>query len=306
MTRLGELLRKQGHFLLQNDSYALIYIAILALIPFAAWLSAAVVALVTLRKGWVAGLKGLVVGVVSLYIPSLVSDSWLMSFTNAVLAFLPCYLTAGVLRSTMSWRIAMAFIVLLVLCGINYVYWLAPELIQEQYQFVVAVLKQWQNSDLVSNQDAINAVNPMIVTYYVIGVQAISIALSAIVSLMLARSVQSSLFYPGGYRQEMLDFRASGWGVILLALAAIGAYQSVSLAISCLPILVMYYAGAGISISFNILAKGKKGIGIVFLLLIPLIIVPLVMLPIYVMLGALDSLFNFRLYLSAKKGGKTE
>lgn len=69
MLRLGELLRKQGHFLLENDHYALLYIAILALIPFATWLSVAIVALITLRKGWVSGLKGLMIGSASFLSP---------------------------------------------------------------------------------------------------------------------------------------------------------------------------------------------------------------------------------------------
>lgn len=38
------------------------------------------------------------------------------------------------------------------------------------------------------------------------------------------------------------------------------------------------------------------------LLLIPLILLPFVIIPIYVVLGALDSLFNFRLRLPVKTG----
>ncbi|KTC86682.1 hypothetical protein [Legionella brunensis] len=307
MTRLGELLRKQGHFLLENDLHALVYIAILALIPFAAWLSVAVVALITLRKGWGAGFKGVVVGVVSMLLLSLLSSSWSASFMEAVIAFLPCYLTAGILRETMSWRIAVAFIVLQALTGIVLVHWLAPEFINQQYQLIQTVLKGLESDDavagLLSNQDV---VNPIVIANYIVGVQAVSIILSAVASLMLARSTQANLFYPGGYRQEMLGFRASPWGVIILLASAIGAYQHFPLAISCLPLLVVYYASAGISIGFNILTKGKKGIGTLFLLLLPLILLPFVMLPIYVLLGALDSLFNFRLYLLVKTGGKTD
>ncbi|OCH99134.1 hypothetical protein A8135_07715 [Legionella jamestowniensis] len=303
MTRFGELLRKQGRFLLENETYALAYIAILALVPFAAWLSAAIIALLTLRKGWMPGFKGVAVGVLALLLLSSLSSSWSLAFITAVMAFLPCYLAAGVLHSTTNWRFAVAFIVLQALIGILLIHWLAPEFINEQYQFIQAVLKQLERddviADLLSNQ---NTVNPIVIANYVMGIQAVSIVLSTIASLMLARSVQSGLFYPGGYRQEMLNFRASSLGVILLVIAVVAAYQENPLAISVLPVLVVYYAGAGISIGFNALYKGKKGMSRLILLLIPLILLPFVIIPIYVVLGALDSLFNFRLRLPVKTG----
>ncbi|ASQ45986.1 hypothetical protein [Legionella clemsonensis] len=303
MTRFGELLRKQGRFLLENETYALIYIAILALVPFAAWLSVAVIALITLRKGWGAGFKGLMAGVLTSLLLSSLSLSWSLAFITAVMAFLPCYLTAGVLHSTTSWRIAMSFIVLQALIGILLLHWFAPAFIAEQYQFIQAVLKQLKGDEVIA--DVLNtpgALNSAVIANYVIGIQAVSIILSAIASLMLARSVQSGLFYPGGYRQEMLEFRASASGVALLVIAVIGTYQEIPLAISALPVLAVYYAGAGISIGFNALNKGRRGIGRLVLLLIPLILLPFVIIPIYVILGALDSLFNFRLRLSVKTG----
>ncbi|WED44412.1 hypothetical protein [Legionella cardiaca] len=305
MTRLGELLRKQGRFLLENDAYALLYIAILALVPFAAWLSVAIVALITLRKGGNAGFIGVLVGMVSMTVSSIWSITWSASIINATLAFIPCYLTASVLRASASWRIAVGFIVLQALVVITLVHWLAPAFINEQYQFVQEVIKELEHEgaikDLLNNQDGFN---PVVIANYIVGIQAVSTVMSAIASLMLARSVQASLFYPGGFRQEMIGFRASTLGVILLVVAALGAYQYSPLGISCLPILVVYYVSAGISLSFNILTKGKKGIGAFLLLLLPLVILPFVMLPIYVVLGALDSLFNFRLHLPAKSGGK--
>ena len=86
-------------------------------------------------------------------------------------------------------------------------------------------------------------------------------------------------------------------------IAALGSYQSNSLAISCLPVLVTYFVWAGLSLSFNILAK-DKGIGTLLLLLIPLVLLPFVMLPVYIIFGALDSLFNLRLHLLSKSGEK--
>ncbi|KTD17141.1 hypothetical protein [Legionella jordanis] len=301
MLRLGELLRKQGHFLLENDHYALLYIAILALIPFATWLSVAIVALITLRKGWVSGLKGLMIGSASFLLLYLTSSPW-VGILNVITTFLPCFLMALALRGTMSWRFTMAFIVFMALIALALIHWLVPGWIEAQLHSIQALLKELDREGnmpgLLNNQDAFN---PIIIANYVVGIQVLSLVLSATVSLMLARSVQARLFYPDGFRQEMLQFRGSSWGVIALLIAAIGAYQQNLLAISCLPLLIVYYVSAGVSLGFNVLTKGK-GIGTLFLILLPLVILPFVMLPIYVILGALDSLFNFRSRLHTKAG----
>ncbi|WP_141650474.1 hypothetical protein [Legionella massiliensis] len=300
---------KQSRFLLENDNQALVYIAVLAVIPFVGWLSAAIVALITLRKGWYDGLKGMIAGSIALLVLSLMSMSFTAALLATVMAFLPCYLTAAVLHSTASWKIAGGLLVLMALLVIALVHWFAPDFITGQYQYIQAILKEIEREStdsaavsLLNNQ---NKLNEVIIANYLVGIQSVSIVLSTLTSLLVARSMQSRLFYPGGFKQEMLAFRASGFGVLLLVWAVIGAYQHYPLAISCLPVLVTYYVFAGLSISFNVLAK-DKGLSYLILLVVPLVILPFIMLPIYVILGALDSLFNFRLYFSAKSDEKRE
>ncbi|MBA2710279.1 MAG: DUF2232 domain-containing protein [Tatlockia sp.] len=304
MARLGEFLGKQGRFLLENDNQALIYCAILALIPFAGWLSAAVVALVTLRKGLIDGFKCLVAAFLVLLALSLMTMSFTAAFISAALAFLPCYLTAAVLHSTASWKVTVASIVFQALLLIVLIHWLAPEFITNQFQYIQTILKGFERefSDnpalaLASNQ---TKQQQTAIANYLLGVQATSIVISALASLMLARSVQSRIFYPGGFRQEMLGFQASSLGIVLLGIAVFGAYNHSLLAISCLPILVTYYVFAGLGLTFSL--TKTRGPGTFVLLFVPLIILPFVMLPIYVILGALDSLFNFRSYLSKTDG----
>lgn len=307
MSRLGDFLGKQGRFLLENDHVALVYIAILAVVPFAAWLSSAVIALITLRKGWSAGFKGLIVGVGIFSVLSLLSMPFLPALITSTIAFLPCYLTAGVLHSTASWKVAGFVLVLQVLVALVLLHWFAPELIMNQYQYIAKMLKEMakesSDSSLASLLNDQNALSQQIFANYFLGIQSVSIVLSSLISIGLARSVQSRIFYPGGFKQEMLSFRASGLGVILLVLAAVGAYKHDPLAISCLPILVMYYVAAGLSLGFSLFAK-ERGIGTFILLIVPLALLPFFMLPLYVAIGALDSLFNVRLYLSSKGDGK--
>ncbi|MFA5960698.1 MAG: DUF2232 domain-containing protein [Tatlockia sp.] len=307
MTRLGDWLTKQGHFLIENDRLSLVYIAVLALVPFTAWLSAAVVALITLRKGLADGLKGLVVAVVAYTALSSMSMAFPSALISAMVAFVPCYLTAAVLHTTASWRIAGAVLVLQTLLLIALIHGLVPEFIMKQYQYLQAVFQEMEKegsggalSGLLGKQDE---QAKQVMANYFIGIQSLTMLLSAVSSLLLARFVQSGMYYPGGFGQEMRAFRASSFGVVILLLTAFGAYQLNPFAISCLPVLVMYYVCAGLSLSYLILAK-NKGFGTLILLLIPLLFMPFVTVPVYTLLGALDSLFNFRLHLPTKTGGK--
>jgi hypothetical protein len=308
MARLGDFLDRQGRFLLENNQRALLCIAVFALIPVTAWLSAAIVALITLRKGWGDGFKGLMVAAIALLAMSLISTTKSAAVVMAIMVFfLPCYLTAAVLHSTRSWRVTGFFIVLQALVAVVLVHWLAPEVITNQYQHIKVILKELEKESydsslttLLNNQEVFNQV---VIANYLMGIQSVSVVLMGLTSLLLARSVQSRLFYPGGFRQEMLTFRASSAGVALLVIAAIGAYYQVPLAITCLPVLVIYYVCAGLSLNYNIFTKGS---GIISLLLLwaPLVLLPFIMVPVYAIFGVLDSLFNFRLHLPAKAGGQ--
>ncbi|MBA2656868.1 MAG: DUF2232 domain-containing protein [Tatlockia sp.] len=307
MTRLGSFLDKQGRFLIENDRQALIYIAVLALIPFTGWLAAAIIALITLRKGWQQGFKGFFVAFLALLILSLMTLPLNAALTNSALVFLPCFLTAAVLHSTASWKLAGGFIVLQVLLILVLIHWLAPEFIMNQIQYIQSAFQVYKKEgfdssaiDLLMNQSKPGL---KIIANYLIGIQSLILAISTLASLALARSVQSSIYYPGGFKQEMLEFRASAPGVFLLGLVALGAYKHNLIAISCLPILVTYYMFAGLSLTYRIFAHGK-GIGSLVLLIVPLLVLPFIMLPIYAIVGALDSLFNLRTHLSLKTDGK--
>ena len=56
MSKMHGSLQKQGKFLLENKQYAILYASLLAILPYTVWLSVAIIALITLRKGWRDGL----------------------------------------------------------------------------------------------------------------------------------------------------------------------------------------------------------------------------------------------------------
>jgi hypothetical protein len=178
-----------------------------------------------------------------------------------------------------------------------------PELMSQQLDALINLFqKVLPEGQVLKTVFTENTPNKKILADYLLGIQVLSIVISALSSLMLARYVQSILFYPEGFRKELLSFKAARIFVIGLLLTSIGAYYHYALAISCLPMLLVYVMAAGILVLFKLLSKKKDWLTMLFLF-VPLIIAPYVMLPIYVLFGSLDSWFNITGQLS-KTGDK--
>ncbi|WP_131783071.1 hypothetical protein [Legionella gresilensis] len=295
---MNTFLRNQGQYILKNEICAFFVAAILALIPLTTWLSLAVIALVTLRKGVVDGAKVFICGIIASYISYQFNTNLGHAFSMTIITFIIGFSAALILRLTANWKIVIFGILIAALIIISLVHGFLPNYANEQYVLLLAALKEVDpNHMLVQLLESQQRTNPNLIINSLLGIRVLSLVFSALGSLMLARGIQSLLFYPGGFREEMLAFRASRVGVLLLIVAAFGVYQSNPIAISCLPLLVVYLMFAGISLFFNIMAR-KRDLVTIFLLFVPLIIVPYIMLPIYVFFGSLDSLFNLRLHLS--------
>ena len=299
---MSSFLQKQGHYLLHNQLYASIIAATLAFIPFSGWLSLALIALVTLRKGSYNGLKILIVGIAAAVIAASRNDA--LPYENiAILAtFSIGYIAAILLRTAASWKVVVGIVLTISLLVMALIHWLAPEYILEQFHALLAMFRKIEPGGAVLRLlDGKHGASQEILANYLLGIQVFSIVFSALSSVMLARYIQSMLFYPGGFREEILAFRASRTGVFMLVISAVGVYQHYPVAISFLPILVVYLMAAGMSLFFKVMSR-KKDLFTILLLIAPLVVVPYVMLPVYVLFGSLDSLFNFRLRLLSKAG----
>ncbi len=296
-------LSQQGKKLLENSRHALLYAGILAVIPYTTFLSLAIISLVTLRKGWREGSLLLMPVMIMFLTSSMFLVPPKIAIFNTLLAFLPCYLAACVLGKTANWRsVAGVFFLFLLLTAVFFHVFL-PEFIAVQFQYLSASMGQL-NPDLLSKVLSSNSLNQIALANYLFGLQLVSLVISVIWPLTLARSVQSQLYYPGGYQQEMHSLRDNKVGLLMLVVLLLAVSQGKLIAMNMLPLVVMYFLCIGLSLGFHAFA-GKKIRGASLILILPLIFMPFIMIPAYVILGSLDSLFNLRLYLPTSAGKTT-
>lgn len=304
MMNVNGFISQQGKKLLENNRHAMLYAVLLAVIPYTTWLSLAVIALVTLRKGWREGAMLLMPVMTAFLACSLAAAPVKLAIINTLLAFLPCYLAACVLSMSASWRAVAGVFFLLLLISAMLFQVVMPEFITAQYQYLYAAMNELNPDVLPKALANIHGSNQLVLANYLFGLQLASLVLTAALPLTLARSVQSQLYYPGGYLQEMHSLRGNRIGFLLLVVMFIAASQGKLIAMNMLPLLVMYFLSAGLSLSFYAFA-GRKIRGASLILIAPLILVPFIMLPVYVILGSLDSLFNLRFYLPTVAGKTT-
>lgn len=304
MIHVNGFLGKQGKKILENNRYALLSAVFLVLFPYTTWASLAIIALVTLKKGWHDGALLLMPIATAYFGVLLIREPTIIAVINTFITFLPVYIAACVLGWSVSWRAVAGFFLLLAgLCAFVLQMTL-PDFITRQYQYLIVAIEQ-ARPDLLANvlKDTIQF-NALSLANYFFGFQLISVVVSALLPLAIARNVQSQLYNPDGFRQEMFTLRGNKIGLLLLCLLLIAANQQQLVAMNLLPLMVFYFLLAGLSLSFQLLAE-KKIRGRFLLLVAPLIVLPFVMLPVYVMIGSLDSLFNLRLYLPSNAGKTT-
>lgn len=305
MTRISGFIRNQGQLILQSERYAMLHAIILALLPYTTWLSVAVVALVTLRKGWRASYKVLGVAMLAQLTVLLTSMSTTIAVANTILTFIPCFLAACALRWSAGWRAVAGVFFFQAIIAVILLQIFMPDFIMQEYLFIQAALHEMQSDNaLLTLINEKTSLNPMILASYLLGLQVVGVVFSACLSLMFARSVQSQLFYPGGFRQEMLTFRGDKVGLFLLVVLFVAARQENAIAMSLLPIFMLYFLLAGFSLSYQVLSK-KRPLSSLIFLTVALVLMPFIMLPVYVIFGSLDSLFNLRLYLPSDAGKTT-
>ena len=298
MMRVGEFIIKQSNSLLENKQHAILYAVALSIMPFASWISVAIIILVTLRKGAQVGFEVMLPALVVHSVPLMMLVPLDSALINAFITYIPCYLVAVTLRQTSSWQAVFGVFFLQALIGALLIKFLAPDFAMEQLIQLKKILGQYSEySELGSNGNGgISSVN---LAQLFLGIQILSVVVSTTTSLLCARSIQAKLFMPGGLIREIRDFRCGRVALVTLIGISLASYYEVPLGINLLPLVLCYFLLSGFSLVFFILAQ-KRQVKVGILLFLLIVLKPVFFLFAYIVFGSLDSIFNFRLYLPEK------
>ena len=292
MMRTSDFITRQCSVLLEKKQQAILYAIVFSIVPFASWLSVAIVCLVTLRKGARSGFDVMLPALVIHSVPLMMLIPLSGALINTLIAYLPCYFAAVALRKTEQWQAVFGVLLLQALVGCLLIQLLAPDFIVGQFNQFKSVLMQYQ--ELV--EGGMDSISSLSMAQLFFGIQILSVVVSSIISLMFARSIQAKLFLPGGFKNELLDFRSGKLSLLVLIAVSLGTYYEMPFAINVLPIVLSYFLVSGFGLAYYVLSR-KSQFRVFILLLLLILLKPTFVLFAYIVFGSVDSLFNFRSYL---------
>lgn len=295
------LLTQLCNKLLQKPQLIWIYVTMLAMFPLTDWLGLALIALVTLRLGWYEGMRCFLAGATASMCLMEYSGETIEAFITILPIYGFTYAGAYLLGKYSNWHYVIAGIlsaIFLILLGVHC---LKPDFLLSQYQAFLSIVEQIDPDKMYIPQLlGTDPATQVKLAYYMFSVKLLGVFLSVMISLLLARSIQSQLFYPGGFKWELLNFRANKIALLLLAVIGAGIYQHSILASCSLMICFTYFLIGGLSLAANLLANKQK-IVIYTAIFLPLVVVPYITFPLYAVFGSIDSIFNLRARSSLAK-----
>lgn len=278
---------------MRGPKQAVMLSVLFASIPMLFWLSGAIVSLVILRRGFDQGLKVLMWAL----LPGI---AWAaMGQYSVVLGLLVTVSLASVLRLTVSWpKVLLALLpaggALVLVQAL-----LMPDQLAQLTTMVTELLTAFLAQAGKTPADLGEALN-LRIHYGVIGVLAWFNLVSSILGLILARSWQSWLYNPGGFREEFHWIHLPAlYSLALLTLTLAGAMLSPAMVV-LVPIASLPLFIAGVSLAHGLV--GLKNLGFPWLVAFYLMVMLFTQLayPVVVLIACLDSLYDVRTRIANK------
>jgi hypothetical protein len=266
---------------------------------FFPFVSPATIGLVTLRKGSTEGLVILLWAA----LPSIVSyyfgqGSGLLTLVSVV-SLLMMVVSANVLRVTSSWQatmLATMLVAIAVTLGFGLLLSAEVDLLIAKVSEIFAEIAASQGGQQAEGQEPVIPTRPL-----VLGLVALMLSISAIVSLLLSRWWQAMLYNPGGFGEEFhnlrLDIRVAGGSLLAFTLLLYlpGDFRFWA-ELMALPLLI-----SGLSLvhyGVKALSQGRQWLVFMY---VGLVVSGPVIGGLLVGLGIADSILNLRLRLTATK-----
>jgi len=277
-----------AQFVMKSRVSGMLFMLLATLVPLFVWFANAALALWTLRSGPRNGLivgGGALAGYVAFEV--LLTGNLLGASLLAVGLWAPVFLAALVLRSTVSLQQAINVITMaaVVVLGITLALFDAGDL---AWTAVFGIDTSQLSGDAQTELGRFFAMLP-------VGL-ALSVWINSVIGLLLARHWQALLYNPGGFRREFHQFRVGTVMTVVAALVWAASFVAGPPAVSYLSMVL----GAGLVLQAFALVHAysyAKGWGW-FVPAIAYILLPLAW-PLFIALGILDSVMNYRKSLPA-------
>jgi len=269
------------------------------------YLAAAVVALVTLHVGMMAGLQVMVIAAaITLLLYQLLGAQAVVALVLVLMLWLPCWMTAAVLQQTNSLGRALkaatlfGVSLLLLVFGLygNPAVWWLEQLQQVEATLAGAGLSFPALTDVQLLQEVSALMTGVVFASLVIGVMA---------SLLLARWWQSVLVHPGAFRDEFYALRLGNTnglitlGIMLLARFTQGTVSEFGAQLAM--IMLVPYLLVGLAVIHSLLQRKGRGGGWLVAVYVLLAIVPQATL-LLAAGGLMDTWIDFRRRLARDEG----
>ena len=281
-------MRALAELVMKGRKQAAFVVIIAALLPMLYWASAAAVALITLRKGTSDGAGVLVWAL-------LPAGAWAFSGDPTPLAVITgTFLLAITLRETVSWaKVLMLALPIGALAGIG----LETVLDGLLGQVIEATEKFLSQSAHQSGE--VNLDTERLRLLLVGGLGSVHTAFM-VLSLILARSWQSGLYNPGGFKQEFHVLKLPQMYTAILLASLLTIYQLELDFMRWLPLLLLPWIFAGIALIHGSLAKRDLGRSWLIAFYFAIVFIGPYVITLLVFAAILDSFVDFRARIPAK------
>ncbi len=281
-----------GAFLMRSRRNAGILAFVFALLPVLNWLSVIITLLVTLRKGAKEGSIILACALIPMCILAFTTGRVIVIY-NMLIPILVAWGLALVLRNTHNWTTVLLVGVGVSIVGIIVMHGYIADINAWWQQKMLAYLQQFSsgmNVNIAQQKQTIVHLSKIAT-----GLQATVLLLVDLLWLLLARFWQAALYNPGALRNELQAIRMPRWASALLLFALVMvALTKQSLLVDLLPLLLLTFMLAGLSLFHFIVAIRKIHWGWLLVFYIALLFVLPYIGAALIMLGLADSALNLR------------
>ncbi len=237
-------------------------LALLSIIIYpASILSTAIIALITLRKGWyegslIIGSASIVTGILGYFL----IKNYTLAIGYALVLFIPVWLIAIVLREGKKLSFAFEIAIFISTLGILALYLFNSDP-QAMWKSYLTTIMQ----PILSNSEApIDDIKMSIsfLSKYMSGFMAAGMISGLFAGLLLGRWWQSVLFNPGGFRAEFLQLKTSpilGISSILLLVAALLSHGKISeMSWNIVIVFFVFYSFTGVSVLHTVFSTMQQ------------------------------------------------